>query len=63
MNTLATQIQGLAAILSSAEVTVKAFQALRDYCSDEQWEEFTAAGPLGELLDACSDLEYDLEKE
>ena len=63
MNTLATQIQGLAAALSSAEVVIKRFQELRDFCSDEQWEEFTSAGPLGELLDACSDLEYDLERE
>jgi hypothetical protein len=63
MNNLATQVQGLAAILSSAQLTVQRFQELRAFCSDEQWEEFTAAGPLGELLDACSDLEYDLEKE
>ena len=63
MNTLATQIQGLAATLSSAEMVIKKFQALREFCSDEQWEEFTSAGPLGELLDACSDLEYDLERE
>ena len=63
MNTLATQIQGLAAILNSAQDAVQKFQALRDFCSDEQWEEFTTAGPLGDLLDALSDLEYDLEKE
>ena len=63
MNTLASQIQGLAATLSSAEVLVKRFQELRAVCSEEQWEEFTSAGPLGELLDACDDLEYDLERE
>jgi len=63
MNTLATQIQGLAAIISSAEVAVKRFQALRDICSEEQWEEITAGGPIGELLDALFDLESDLERE
>ena len=63
MNTLATQIQGLAAALSSAEVVVKRFQELRAFCSEDQWEEFTTAGPLGELLDACGDLECDLERE
>jgi hypothetical protein len=63
MNTLATQIQGLAAALSSAEVVIKRFQELRAFCSEEQWEEFTSAGPLGELLDACGDLEYDLDRE
>jgi hypothetical protein len=63
MNNLATQIQGLAAALSSAEVVVKRFQELRSFCSEEQWEEFTTAGPLGELLDACSDLEHDLDRE
>jgi hypothetical protein len=63
MNTLATQIQGLAAALSSAEVVIAKFQALRAFCSEEQWEEFTTAGPLGDLLDACGDLEYDLERE
>ena len=62
MNTLATQLQGLAAALSSAEIVIAKFQALRDFCSEEQWEEFTTAGPLGELLDACGDLEYDLER-
>jgi hypothetical protein len=63
MNNLGTQIQGLAAILSSAQVTVKAFQVLRDFCSDEQWEELTGSGPFADLLDSLSDLEYDLEKE
>jgi hypothetical protein len=63
MNNLATQIQGLAAVLSSAEVVVTRFQELRSFCSEEQWEEFTTAGPLGELLDACSDLEHDLDRE
>jgi len=62
MNTLATQLQGLADVLSSAQVTVTAFQALRDHCSDELWEEITAGGPFGELLDSLSDLEYDLER-
>ena len=61
MNNLATQIQELAAILSSAEATVKAFQALRDHCSEELWEDLTNGGPLADLLDAISDLEYDLE--
>ena len=63
MNTLATQLQELATGLGTADRVVTAFQALRDFCSEEQWEEFTTAGPLGDLLDACGDLEYDLERE
>lgn len=63
MNILATQIQGLAVILTSAQVTVKAFQALRDHCSDELWDEITAGGPFADLLDSLSDLECDLDRE
>ena len=63
MNTLATQIQELAAVLSSAEIAVQKFQALRDFCSEEQWEEFTKPGPVGDLLDALYDLEADVDKE
>jgi hypothetical protein len=63
MNNFATQMQGLAVILTSAQVTVKAFQALRDHCSDEQWEEMTVGGPFADLLDSLSDLECDLDRE
>ena len=56
-------MQGLAVILTSAQVTVKAFQALRDHCSDEQWEEMTVGGPFADLLDSLSDLECDLDRE
>jgi hypothetical protein len=62
MNTLAAQLQSLATVLSSADDVVRKFQALRDFCTDEQWEEFSTAGPLGDLLDSLSDLECDLER-
>jgi hypothetical protein len=61
MNTLATGLQALVHAIGSAELVVSQFQALRDRCSDEQWEELVG-GPLADLLDACSDLEYDLER-
>lgn len=61
MNTLATRLQALAQAIGSAELVVRHFQALRDSYSDEQWEEL-ASGPLTDLLDACADLEYDLER-
>jgi hypothetical protein len=61
MNTLATQLQELATALSTADRVVTAFQALRDICSEEQWDELLSSGPLSELLDACSDLEADLQ--
>ena len=54
---LATQIQGLATILSSAQATVQAFQALRAHCPDELWEEISISGPFADLLDSLSDLE------
>lgn len=62
MNTLATQLQELVKAISSAELVVSHFQALRDLCSEEEWDELTTSGPLSALLDACSDLEYDLDK-
>jgi hypothetical protein len=61
MNTLATGLKALVQMISSAELVVGHFQALRDTCSDEQWEKLVS-GPLADLLDACSDLEYDLER-
>ena len=60
MNTLATGLQALGNMISSAESVTQAFQQLRDHCSEEQWEEIANGGPLGDLLDACADLEYDL---
>lgn len=63
MNSLATQIQGLAAILSSAEEVIQKFQALRDACSDEEFEQLHQVVKLGDLLSSLSDLEYDLERE
>ena len=62
MNTLATQLQELATALGTADRVVTTFQALRDFCSEEQWDELCSSGPLSNLLDACSDLEYDLER-
>lgn len=61
MNTLAA-LQSLVTALNSAEDVVRKFQALRDFCTEDQWDEFTNAGPLGELLDSLSDLESDLEQ-
>ena len=57
MNTLATQIQELAAILSNAEEVVAAFQALRDACSDEQWDELCERPEVDALLTVLMDLE------
>jgi hypothetical protein len=61
MNTLAT-LQALVTALNSAEDVITKFRALRDFCTDEQWDEFTAAGPLGDLLDSLADLECDLDQ-
>jgi hypothetical protein len=61
MNTLATQIQELAAVLSNAEEVVAAFQALRDACSDEQWDELCSCPPVDALLSACCELEEALD--
>ena len=57
MNTLATQIQELAAVLSNAEEVVAAFQALRDACSDEQWDELCERPEVDALLTVLMDLE------
>ena len=57
MNTLATQIQELAAVLSNAEEVVAAFQALRDACSDEQWDELCERPEVDALLTHLMDLE------
>lgn len=63
MNTLATGLQALGNMISSAESVTQAFQQLRESFSEEQWEELTNGGPLVDLLDACSDLEYDLTQQ
>lgn len=62
MNTFRTGLEAVAQALSSAELVVAHFQALRATCSDEQWDELTEGGPLSDLLSACCDLEYDLER-
>lgn len=61
MNTLATQIQELAAVLSNAEEVVAAFQALRDACSDEQWDELCERPEVDALLTVLMDLEQALD--
>lgn len=63
MNTLCTQIQGLAAILSSAEDVVRKFQIMRELCSDEEFERLCEDSKLGDLLSSLGDLEYDLDQE
>lgn len=62
MSNLTAQIKELAAILGSAEQVVQKFQALRDACSDEQFEQLHEIKHLGDLLSSLSDLEYDMEK-
>jgi hypothetical protein len=62
MNTLANSLEALVTFIGTAERVTAAFQALRDRCSEEEWDELTSNGPLSDLLDACSDLEYDLER-
>ena len=57
MNTLSAQIQELAAVLSNAEEVVAAFQALRDACSDEQWDELCERPEVDALLTVLMDLE------
>ncbi len=52
MNNLADSLEAVATAIGTAERVVSAFQALRDRCSDEQWDEMTRNGPLSDLLDA-----------
>ena len=61
MNTLATGLEALVTTIGTAKRVITAFQALRDRCSEEEWDELTSNGPLSDLLDACGDLEWDLE--
>ena len=62
MNSLATGLEALVTTIGTAERVVTAFKALRDRCSEEEWDELTSNGSLSDLLDACSDLEWDLER-
>ncbi len=62
MNTLAARLEELATALGTADRVVTAFQSLRDACSDDEWGALCDSGPLSDLLDACSDLEYDLKR-
>ena len=62
MNTNVARLEELATALGTAHCVVTAFQALRDICSDDQWDALLQCEPLSDLLDACGDLEYDLKR-
>ncbi len=61
MHNFATSLEALATVIGSAERVTAAFQVLRDHCSEEEWDKLTSSELLSNLLDACGDLEYDLE--
>ena len=63
MNNLFAQIQGLAAVISSAELVVQKFQVIREQLSDDLWEEINQGGPLADLMDAISELEESLDRD
>ena len=51
----------LETLISNTEDVLMAFSAVRAASSEEQWDEWND-GPLAELLDALSDLEYTREQ-
>jgi len=58
MNTLSARIEkALADFVSTAEEVVAAFKALRDTCSDEQWDELCDRPEVDALLTVLMDLE------
>ena len=61
MSTTTDALQQAHAILDHAAIVTTLFQQVRDKTKDEDWDGFID-GPLGELLDALCDLEYELEQ-
>ena len=54
-------LQELATVLSNAEKVVAAFKALRDACSDEQWDELCDRPEVDALLTVLMDLEESVD--
>ena len=64
MTTLSETISLLqaGAVIDHASIVTRAFQQARDKATDEAWDTLTD-GPLGELLMALTDLEYEVDGE
>lgn len=60
MNQLNAALQQAEAVLDHASIVTTAFAAYRDSVTDDQWDALVD-GPMGELLDALTDLEYEVE--
>ena len=62
MNDVLAGLESLTRVITDAQSVVAALQALRDKCSEEEWEALNACTPLETLLDACSDLEHSISQ-
>ena len=60
LNKLTPALQQAEAVLDHAAIVTGHLQALRDTSTDAQWDEWSD-GPMGELLMALTDLEYEVE--
>ncbi len=52
-----TSLVALAHTLSAVSDVLDAFVALRDACSEDDWDALNGSAPLERLLDALTDLE------
>jgi hypothetical protein len=52
-----TSLVTLTDTLSAVSDVIDAFVALRDACSDDDWDTLHEAAPMGRLLDALTELE------
>lgn len=59
---LIEQQEQVAYILDGVREVLESLHTLRDELSDEEYEALEIESPVGNLLDALADLEYEVEK-
>ncbi len=60
--TLSDSVERLANLVDSAQIVVLRLQALRDATTDDQWERYCSDLAMDALLDACLELEHEIER-
>ncbi len=60
MNELTDALEHASTVLDHASIVTTAFVAYRDSVTDDEWDALTD-GPMSDLIDALTDLEYEVE--
>lgn len=60
METITNLLEQLATLTEEAQAIANCLSSLREELTDDQWESLENS-PLGDLVNACLDLEYTVE--